>query len=41
MSFYRMAFDTYELIALCNVYLDDIIIKTIGMGSIIVEDMVK
>lgn len=35
MALYRLAFDTYKVIAPHNVYLnDDGVVETIGMGSI-------
>lgn len=42
MSSCRSAFDTYDIITPIKIYLgDDNIVKTIGMGSIIVEVIVK
>lgn len=42
MAFCRMTFYTYKVIVTYNVYLgDDSIMNTIGMGSIVVEVMVK
>lgn len=43
MTLHRIAFNMYEVIAPSNVHLydDDIVIETIGMGSIIVEAIVR
>lgn len=42
MASCRMTFYTYKVIVAYNVYLDDdSIMETIGMGSIVVEVMVK
>ena len=42
MTLYRAAFDTYEVITPYNVHLDDnSVVEAIGMGSIIVEAIVK
>lgn len=39
---HRGTFDTYEVIASCNVYLDDdSVVKLIRMNSIVVEVMVR
>jgi hypothetical protein len=42
MTPHRAAFDMYEVIPTCNVHMgDDSIVEAIGMGSILVEVMVK
>lgn len=41
MTFHRMAFDTYEIIAPGNAYLDnDIVLEVIRMCSIVIEALV-
>lgn len=38
----KLLFDTYEVIAPCNVYVDDdSVVKAIGMGFIVVEAIVR
>lgn len=42
MTFHRTVFDTYEVIALRNVYLDyDSVVEAIEMISVVVKIMVK
>ena len=42
MTSYRVTYETYMIIDLCNIYLDnDSVVKTIRMGSNIVKVVVR